>query len=161
MKAWHTNFPLYAMSFFRITHHSHWPPLVIRGAPPSLSQPFLLFSHLLSYLPFFGYTAHEKEGLARTLAFSKSGLGYMAIQSTKPQTLGYGLTDSPVGLLAWIYDGLVGWTDAYPWEDDEGLFSTLFLENNQTLICTCISVDLGLCVPVLACWTRRFVAHLL
>ena len=79
----------------------------------------MLLSHLLSYLPFLGYTVREKDDLARTLAFFESGHGYADVQSTKPQSLGYGLADSPVGLLAWIYEKLVGWTDAYPWEDDE------------------------------------------
>lgn len=44
----------------------------------------------------------------------------MEIQRTKPQTIGYSLADSPVGLLAWIYEKLVAWTDKYPWDDDEG-----------------------------------------
>ena len=47
-------------------------------------------------------------------------MGYFAEQSTKPQTLGYSLADSPVGVLAWIYEKLVAWTDSYPWSDDEG-----------------------------------------
>ncbi|KAG2039582.1 Alpha/Beta hydrolase protein, partial [Suillus americanus] len=47
--------------------------------------------------------------------------GYFGQQSTQPQTLGYGLTDSPVGLLAWIYEKLVLWTDNYNWSDDEVL----------------------------------------
>jgi hypothetical protein len=34
--------------------------------------------------------------------------GYKAIQSTKPQTLGYGLNDSPAGLAAWIRSGRWG-----------------------------------------------------
>ena len=42
------------------------------------------------------------------------------MQSTKPQTLAYSLADSPVGLLAWIYEKLVAWTDDYPWTEDEG-----------------------------------------
>ena len=37
--------------------------------------------------------------------------GYLAIQSTKPQTLGYALTDSPVGQLAWIAEKFEAWTD--------------------------------------------------
>lgn len=41
------------------------------------------------------------------------------VQGTRPQTLGYALADSPVALLAWIYEKLVDWTDAYPWTDDE------------------------------------------
>ena len=40
-------------------------------------------------------------------------------QSTKPQTLAYGLHDSPVALLAWIYEKLHDWTDSYAWTDDE------------------------------------------
>lgn len=40
-------------------------------------------------------------------------------QSSKPQTLAYALNDSPVALLAWIYEKLHDWTDSYPWTDDE------------------------------------------
>lgn len=36
---------------------------------------------------------------------------YMAIQSTRPQTLAFGLTDSPVGLAAWILDKFRSWSD--------------------------------------------------
>lgn len=38
--------------------------------------------------------------------------GYMSIQSTKPQTLSYGLSDSPVGLAAWIVEKICSWTDS-------------------------------------------------
>jgi pimeloyl-ACP methyl ester carboxylesterase len=37
--------------------------------------------------------------------------GYGAIQSTRPQTLGYGLNDSPAGLAAWIVEKFRGWSD--------------------------------------------------
>lgn len=37
--------------------------------------------------------------------------GYMSIQSTKPQTLAYSLSDSPVGLAAWIIDKFHAWSD--------------------------------------------------
>ncbi|KAN0088173.1 alpha beta-hydrolase [Tylopilus felleus] len=63
----------------------------------------------------------EKEGLARTEWFIKQGGGYIAEHATQPQTLGYSPTDSPVGLLAWLYEKLHVWTDDYPWEDDEAL----------------------------------------
>ena len=95
----------------------HLPP---RLAPPSLSQPGILLSHLLSYLPFNSYSEKEQEGIRRALAFRK-GAGYHAIQATKPQTLGYLLADSPVGLLAWIYEKLAIAVDGYEWDDDEGL----------------------------------------
>lgn len=38
--------------------------------------------------------------------------GYSAIQSTRPQTLGYGLTDSPVGLAAWLAEKWRAWSDS-------------------------------------------------
>jgi Predicted hydrolases or acyltransferases (alpha/beta hydrolase superfamily) len=37
--------------------------------------------------------------------------GYMSIQSTKPQTLAYGLSDSPVGVAAWILEKFRSWSD--------------------------------------------------
>jgi hypothetical protein len=83
--------------------------------PKLLSSPSAYFSHLISK-----YTPAEEAGLERNAWFKKTGGGYFAEQSTQPQTLGYSLADSPVGLLAWIYEKLVNWTDGYPWEDDEG-----------------------------------------
>lgn len=46
-------------------------------------------------------------------------MGYFNEQSTKPQTIGYALADSPVALLAWIYEKLHDWTDEYPWTEEE------------------------------------------
>jgi microsomal epoxide hydrolase len=46
-----------------------------------------------------------------TKAFREHGTGYQEIQSTKPQTLAYGLTDSPVGLAGWIIEKFHGWSD--------------------------------------------------
>ncbi|KAI3618595.1 epoxide hydrolase [Moniliophthora roreri] len=66
-------------------------------------------------------TPSEQAGLQRTKWFEEKGCGYYAEQSTQPQTLGYSLSDSPVGLLAWIYEKLVNWTDNYDWDDDEVL----------------------------------------
>lgn len=39
------------------------------------------------------------------------GTGYQVQQSTRPQTLGYGLVDSPIGQLAWIVEKLCAWSD--------------------------------------------------
>lgn len=47
------------------------------------------------------------------------GNAYFREQETSPQTLGYALHDSPVGLVAWIYEKLHIWTDNYSWTDDE------------------------------------------
>jgi pimeloyl-ACP methyl ester carboxylesterase len=43
--------------------------------------------------------------------WAQSEGGYAAIQRTRPQTLGYALNDSPVGLAAWIAEKLRAWTD--------------------------------------------------
>ena len=46
----------------------------------------------------------ERRWLDEELQFRRAGMGYAAIQSTRPQTVGYGLVDSPVALLAWIVE---------------------------------------------------------
>jgi microsomal epoxide hydrolase len=56
-------------------------------------------------------TDEEKARLQRLRQFRASGSGYGAIQSTRPQTLAYGLTDSPAGQLAWITEKFGEWTD--------------------------------------------------
>ncbi|ESK82857.1 epoxide hydrolase [Moniliophthora roreri MCA 2997] len=65
------------------------------------------------------YTAEDLRVLERSKWYQTKEFGYYHEQSTQPQTLGYSLADSPVGLLAWIYQKLVHLTDGYPWDDDE------------------------------------------
>ncbi|KAJ7062249.1 Alpha/Beta hydrolase protein [Mycena amicta] len=96
-KAWHTNFP--------IAQH-----------PSLLASPFAYLRALIT-----PYSESEKAGLARSHSFETKGRGYFYEHSTKPQTLGYSLADSPVGLLAWLYEKLIAWTDEYAWDDDEVL----------------------------------------
>lgn len=66
------------------------------------------------------YDQAAQRRLAWTSQWMVRENGYSMQHGTRPQTLGYGLSDSPVGLLAWIYEKLVRWTDEYPWTDDEG-----------------------------------------
>jgi len=56
-------------------------------------------------------TAQEQAALARVGEHAEWGMGYSAEQSTRPQTLGYGLTDSPAGQCAWILEKFWAWTD--------------------------------------------------
>lgn len=56
-------------------------------------------------------TEHETTALARVGEHAEWGMGYSAEQSTRPQTLGYGLTDSPAGQCAWILEKFWAWTD--------------------------------------------------
>ncbi|MGW3495371.1 epoxide hydrolase family protein [Streptomyces sp. NPDC001020] len=48
----------------------------------------------------------------RWAEWQREGAGYAALHSTRPQTLGYALTDSPVGQLAWIVEKFMEWTDS-------------------------------------------------
>ncbi|MCV7321751.1 epoxide hydrolase family protein [Mycolicibacterium confluentis] len=57
------------------------------------------------------FTAEEQAALAAAAEHRRWGTGYSTQQSTRPQTLGYGLTDSPVGQLAWIVEKFWAWTD--------------------------------------------------
>jgi len=77
-------------------------------------NPILAFQH-----DFLAHSEREKYGVKRTKWFEEEGFGYNLLQGTKPQTIGYALADSPVALLAWIYEKLHDWSDDYPWTDDE------------------------------------------
>jgi microsomal epoxide hydrolase len=54
---------------------------------------------------------HEQRYLANTQAYREQGAGYFHQQRTKPQTLAYGLADSPAGWCAWITEKFHEWTD--------------------------------------------------
>lgn len=56
-------------------------------------------------------TEAEQQGLADMAKYFETDSGYMQIQATKPQTLGYGLEDSPAGLAAWIVEKFRSWSD--------------------------------------------------
>lgn len=73
----------------------------------------------LNYLPTLpppgaeldGLPAEDLDRIARTRAYVAAPHGHMVVQSTRPHTLGYALTDSPVGQLAWITEKFDEWTD--------------------------------------------------
>jgi epoxide hydrolase len=56
-------------------------------------------------------TGRERAALADLDERSRTDSGYSAEHSTRPQTIGYSLTDSPAGLCAWIVEKLWAWTD--------------------------------------------------
>lgn len=88
--------------------------LILAQPPDPTKHPLLAAKHAAT-----PYTAREEAGIARSKWFSDWGYGYNSLQSTKPQTIGFALADSPVALLAWIYEKLRDWTDSYPWTDEE------------------------------------------
>lgn len=56
-------------------------------------------------------TPQEQAAQASMKHYMDWDSGYSKQQSTRPQTLGYGLTDSPIGQAAWIYEKMWAWTD--------------------------------------------------
>jgi pimeloyl-ACP methyl ester carboxylesterase len=90
----------------------------------------------LEITPYMGpesrpLSAAEQIYLARNEAFRVTEGGYKAIQSTKPQTLGYGLNDSPAGLAAWILEKWRAWADSHG--DLDACFSRELLLTNLTI----------------------------
>ena len=86
----------------------------------ALDNPEPLLGIHLSNLDLSPYTgpgsrpvsAAEERYLNENSQWSQAERGYSSIQSTKPQTLGYGLNDSPVGLAAWLIEKWRSWTDS-------------------------------------------------
>ncbi len=56
-------------------------------------------------------TEAEQAGSRALAEYRRTGSGYSKQQSTRPQTLGYGLVDSPAGQCAWIVEKFWEWTD--------------------------------------------------
>jgi pimeloyl-ACP methyl ester carboxylesterase len=73
----------------------------------------------------------EQQRIARSASFQNEGTGYQAIQGTKPQTLAYGLTDSPAGLAGWIVEKFRAWSDCHG--DVESAFTRDELLTNLTV----------------------------
>jgi pimeloyl-ACP methyl ester carboxylesterase len=57
-----------------------------------------------------GLSPEEQAAYEQMDALYKKGSGYALMMVTRPQTLGYSLADSPVGLAAWFYDKFADWT---------------------------------------------------
>jgi pimeloyl-ACP methyl ester carboxylesterase len=72
------------------------------------------------FMPGKGVTAEdlasmtdlERDRVARAQDWAAEKAGYFKLQGTRPQTLSYGLTDSPAGQLAWIVEKFKEWTNA-------------------------------------------------
>lgn len=61
--------------------------------------------------PNQGLSPDELQALKRNDLFFEQGSGYQQIQRTRPQTLAYGLSDSPAGLAGWLLDKFCAWSD--------------------------------------------------
>jgi len=78
-----------------------------------------------------GLTPQELANLQQSRKFQAEEMGYFRIQSTKPQTVGYALNDSPAGLAAWIVEKFRNWSDCGG--DIESRFTKDELLTNITL----------------------------
>src|SRR5262245_7452784 len=76
--------------------HINFLPTAPSGDPAELAQ----------------LTEPDLARLQRATRYLQDQSGYMTLQSTRPQTLAYALTDSPVGQLAWIVEKFMEWTDS-------------------------------------------------
>ncbi|MBV1687424.1 epoxide hydrolase [Novosphingobium sp. G106] len=56
-------------------------------------------------------TAADRQAFDRMQFYKTWDTGYAIQQATRPQSLGYGLVDSPIGLAGWIYEKLQAWSD--------------------------------------------------
>jgi epoxide hydrolase len=72
-------------------------------------------------------TDRERKHLEARARFLTEGVGYGMIQSTRPQTLSYGLTDSPAGQLAWIAEKFQEWTDPSHRPDRDQILTNVML----------------------------------
>jgi pimeloyl-ACP methyl ester carboxylesterase len=59
-----------------------------------------------------GMSAQESAAYESLSTFFSKNAGYGVMMVTRPQTVGYGLSDSPAGLAAWMYDKFAQWTDS-------------------------------------------------
>ena len=57
-----------------------------------------------------GLSGEERAAYDQLNTFFKKNGAYGAMMTTRPQTVGYGLSDSPAGLAAWMYDKFAQWT---------------------------------------------------
>ena len=62
-------------------------------------------------LPSSGLSPEEERAARGYLAWVHDGSGYARIMATRPQSIGYGLADSPAGQAAWIYEKFQAWSD--------------------------------------------------
>jgi len=58
-----------------------------------------------------GLSEVDRDRAERFNQYQAEGLGYLHLQSTRPQTIAYALSDSPAGQLAWIVEKYREWTD--------------------------------------------------
>lgn len=83
----------------------------IVGAHTSNDPTSLALTGMLSMIPTEMLPETEKDQVEKWKTYAEDGKGYLQLQSTRPETIGYALNDSPVGQLAWIVEKFHEWTN--------------------------------------------------
>ncbi|KAI4203816.1 MAG: hypothetical protein LQ348_001382 [Seirophora lacunosa] len=98
----------------RACHHNFFPC----GPPPWYKAPLTMARLMLS--PYL-YSVREMDSIKKMQYYQKEQNGYLKVQGTRPQSLGFGLGDSPIGLLGWLVEKFHEWMDVanYQMPDDE------------------------------------------
>lgn len=94
--------------------------MVAPSLPSAIWSPLQLARMIISFTTGLLQTEYEAVMVKRMLWWQKKEMGYSVIQGTKPLTLQYALSDSPLGLACWVrekIDTIVG--DEYVWTEED------------------------------------------
>ncbi|KAF9870975.1 epoxide hydrolase [Colletotrichum karsti] len=94
------------------------------SAPTLRSAPFAYIRWCLSGLL---YSTYEKNLMRISTAFEEDQSAYLHLQATRPQTLGFALGDSPIGLLAWVVEKLQSWIDVPESLDNDDIINLVMM----------------------------------
>ncbi|KZL88060.1 epoxide hydrolase [Colletotrichum incanum] len=94
------------------------PPPTLWSAPAA---------YLRWWLSKILYSDFEREALRVWKNFEVDQSGYLEQQRTRPQTLGFALGDSPIGLLAWFLEKFHDWADIYEDLGDDDLVTLVMM----------------------------------
>lgn len=86
-------------------------PEHVIGAHTSNDPTSLALTGMLSMVPVDMLPEVEKAQVEKWKAYAEDGKGYLQLQSTRPETIGFALNDSPVGQLAWVIEKFKEWTN--------------------------------------------------
>lgn len=85
---------------------------ILGNSPPqALAAIHVNLPFVLPHPPYENLSSQEQAALDTLAYMDRWGTGYALAQASRPQTLGYSLSDSPVGQAAWIYEKLAAWSD--------------------------------------------------
>lgn len=86
-------------------------PEHVLGVHTSNDPTALALTGMLAMVPTDMLPPTEKEQVETWKAYAEDGKGYLQLQSTRPETIGFALNDSPIGQLAWILEKFKEWTN--------------------------------------------------